>query len=232
MSARQKAFVLTILGSVTFVLPQVAVGQTQPSGPMFSTPASRSTTGAPILNDANRDSNAILNSAGGGSAGQARPGTTPPQQQAQQPAAPHSAEKQQAFGNWTVECANPAQAARQCQITGRTASADQKQTILVLSLASTPDMKAMRFQAALPLGIAVQQKVQVAIGDDFKTEIAVNRCTQQGCLLEGNLETPLLDAMKKGSEAKFTIATPEGNQIPISLSLDGFSAALAALSSS
>lgn len=231
MSALRRACVLTIVSSTFLALPQIATAQTESSGPMFSTPASRSTTGAPILNDPSADTNTILNSAGGGNVTQTRPAAPPPQQQAQQPTAPHTAAKLETFGNWTVECANPAQAARQCQITGKTASADQKQTILVLSIASSPDMKITLYQAALPLGIAVQKKVQISVGDDFKSEIAISRCTQQGCLLEGNLDTPLLEAMKKGSEAKFTVTTPEGSQIPIALSLEGFSAALANLSS-
>lgn len=227
----KKTCVFTILVSASLVLPQLAGGQTQPAGPMFSTPASRSTTGAPILNNPDSDTNAILNSAGGGTARQMQPSSPPPRQQAQQPAASSFAGKQQVFGNWAVECANSSQVSRQCQITGKTASADQKQTILVLSIAVSPDMKTTRYQAALPLGIAVQQKVQIAVGEDFKTEIAISRCTQQGCLLEGNMEAPLIEAMKKGTEAKFTVTTPEGSQIPIVVVLDGFSAALAALSS-
>lgn len=231
MSALGRAHVFTIITSTFLALPQIVTAQTQSSGPMFSTPASRSTTGAPILNDPRADTDTILNSAGGGNATQTRTTTPPPPQQAQQPTAPQIAAKQEVFGNWAVECADPAQDARRCQITGKTASADQKQTILVLSIASSPDMKTTLYQAALPLGIAVQKKVQISVGEDYKSEIAISRCTQQGCLLEGKLDTPLLEAMKKGAEVKFTVTTPEGSQIPIMLSLGGFSAALAKMSS-
>ncbi len=228
MPVRRLAYFYVIVGSTFLVSSQVTTAQTQPSGPMFSTPASRSTTGAPILNDSNQGTNTILNSAGGGSA----TAPQPPQQRAQEPSIPQGSSKNEAFRNWVVECGNPAQAVKQCQIVGKTASADQKQTILVFSIASSPDKKTMLYQAALPLGISLQNKVQISIGEKFKTEIAISRCTQQGCLLEGNLDPQFLEAMKKGGDAKFTVTTPEGSQIPIVLSLEGFSEALSALSSS
>lgn len=230
MSALSRACFFMMIGSTLLASIQIAAAQTQSSGPMFSTPASRSTTGAPILNDFNPEPNTILNSAGGGTTVPARP-STPTAQRTPQPTAPQPVARQEAFGNWTVDCINPAQGAKQCQITGKTPSADQKQTILVLSISSAPDTKTTLYQAALPLGIAVQKNVQVSIGDDFTSELEVSRCTQQGCLLEGKLDPPFLEAMKRNTEARFTVITPEGSKVPIRLSLEGFSAALATLSS-
>lgn len=228
MFTRRTSFFYMTIGSTLLISSQITTAQTPPSGPMFSTPASRSTTGAPILSDPSRDSNTILNSAGGSSAQT----TQSPPERSQAPAAPPPNAKKEAFGNWTIECANSTRTSRQCQITGKTASADQKQTILVISIALSSDKKAMLYQGALPLGISLHNKVQISVGEKFKTEIAVSRCTQQGCLLEGILEPQFLEAMKKGGDAKFTVTTPEGSQIPIVLSLEGFSEALSALSSS
>ncbi|MDS7594904.1 invasion associated locus B family protein [Agrobacterium tumefaciens] len=216
---------MTLFAAVSMASPHIAVAQSQGSGPMFSTPAQRSTTGAPILNRPADDASGILNSAGGGAASP-RSTNAPhaaPHAAPQEPKAAQATEKPRSFQNWAVECMTVPQAGRQCQITGKTASADQKQTILVFSLAADADKKAMRFQAALPLGIAVQQKVVVAVGDTFTTEFSVTRCTQQGCILEGVAEEAFVNAMKKEASAHFTITAPDGNKIPIQLSLDGFS---------
>nr|WP_245276527.1 invasion associated locus B family protein [Rhizobium leucaenae] len=57
----------------------------------------------------------------------------------------------------------------------------------------------------------------------------VSRCTLQGCLVETNVENALLDAMKTKPAATVTVTTPDGKNIPIKLSLDGFPEAFAAM---
>nr|CAD6436687.1 invasion associated locus B family protein [Rhizobium sp. Q54] len=98
-----------------------------------------------------------------------------------------------------------------------------------MSLAKGVDATTMLYQAALPLGIAVQKPVSVSMDSGFQSAIRVSRCTPQGCLLEGSADSDFIGAMKAGAEATFSVSTPEGQTIPIALSLKGFSEALAAL---
>lgn len=214
-----------ILAAASFYNPAAAIAQTQPSGPLFSTPASRSTTGAPILSDPSSDSNGIIGSAGGGAAATASQRQAAPQQATAQ-ATPA---RQRSYDDWEVQCEQASGSTNLCQIVGRTLSPDGGQVILVMSLAKDANAATMLYQAALPLGIAVQKPVSVSVGDAFETELKVSRCTPQGCLLEGAAETKFIDALKSGSKASFSVSTPEGQVIPIALSLHGFSDSFAAL---
>lgn len=224
MTGNITAFALAAFAIASALQPAAALAQTSPSGPMFSTPASRSTTGAPILNDPTKDTNGIIDSAGGGAA--AKPA---PSQAAAPPAAAAAAEKLKSFDDWEVQCEDSADSGRRCQLSGRTLSPSGEQIILVMSLAKGADATTMLYQAALPLGIAVQKPVSVSVDNGFQSAISVSRCTPQGCLLEGAADSEFIEALKTGVEAKFSVTTPEGQTIPIALSLKGFANALSAL---
>lgn len=224
MTGNITAFALAAFATASALQPAAALAQTSPSGPMFSTPASRSTTGAPILNDPTKDTNGIIDSAGGGAA--AKPA---PSQPAAPPAAAAAAEKLKSFDDWEVQCEDSPDSGRRCQLSGKTLSPSGEQIILVMSLAKGADATTMLYQAALPLGIAVQKPVSVSVDNGFQSAISVSRCTPQGCLLEGAADREFIEALATGAEAKFSVTTPEGQTIPIALSLQGFSNALAAL---
>ena len=227
MFRNTRSFAVAIFAAASSYHPAAVIAQTQPSGPLFSTPASRSTTGAPILSDPSSDSNGIIGSAGGGAAA-----TAPPRQVApQQSPAEAPTDRQRRYDDWEVQCEQASGSANRCQISGRTLSPDGGQVILVMSLAKDANADRMLYQAALPLGIAVQKSVSVSVDDAFKTELIVSRCTPQGCLLEGTAESKFIDALKSGSKASFSVSTAEGQVIPIALSLNGFSEGLAALPS-
>lgn len=229
MTGNRTALTLALLAITLIVQPGDAVTQTQPSGPMFSTPASRSTTGTPILNDTTKDANGIIDLAGGGAS--AKPAPAPPPAQAAVPQADSSAPdgKRMTFGNWAIQCKESSGTAGRCQMRAESTSPDGHQVILVMSLAKSADTSSMAYQTALPLGIALQKPVSVSVDEDFKAELSVSRCTPQGCLLEGAADGRFVEAMKTGAEAKFVVTTPEGQSIPITLPLNGFSVALAAL---
>ncbi|WP_162703652.1 invasion associated locus B family protein [Ensifer sp.] len=209
-----------VLGS-----PLPLAAQQSTTGPMFSTPASRSTTGAPILSDPTADGNgAIIDSIGGGA--KTRPAATT--EKAQKPASNTDAAAAQ-FKEWVLQCVEQGKEPARCQVSGSTLSGDGKQVILVMSLAFRPDGKTVAMQMAVPLGVALKDGVKFDVAGGYKTSMALSRCTPQGCLVEGAVEPALIDAMKAKAKATVTVATPEGKAIPIALSLSGFSDAYAAL---
>jgi invasion protein IalB len=209
--------------------------QSNASGPMFSTPASRSTTGAPILNNPGAGSNGgIIDSAGGG-ANAGAPAARPAARSEPQAAAPSqllTAAAVERFGDWELQCESITAASRICQISSRVTSPDGSQVILVMSLANDVDGSATRMQMAVPLGIALAEKVNIAVAPKFETSLAVSRCTPQGCLVESAVDPALLTAMREGEQAIVSVATPEGKRIPIALALKGFAAASDALKAS
>lgn len=188
------------------------------TGPMFSTPAERSTTGVPILSDqGNGRNDAIIDTTGG------RSRTQPVSSDQKKLSKPDQ------FKRWAVQCVEQANTGKKCQISSTTLSADGKQAVLVISLAYRTDGKSVAMQMAVPLGIALKDGVKLTIEHASATTFPVSRCTPQGCLVEVIVEPALIDLMKKGKNASVSVITPEGATVPIALSLDGFSDAYAAL---
>lgn len=220
-NARPLLFGLTAAAMLSLPAPLLAQNST---APLFSTPAERSTTGAPILIDPTADGNGAIIGAPAG-----RANNRPAAEQKAKPAQPEKAAANR-FKEWELQCIELDKQPVRCQISSSTLSADGKQVILVMSLAYRPDGKSVAMQMAVPLGIALKDGVKLKVKDGYGATMPVSRCTPQGCLVEGPVERALIDSMEAKAEATVTVATPEGKAIPIALSLSGFADAHAALS--
>ncbi|HEV7306116.1 invasion associated locus B family protein [Ensifer sp.] len=220
-NAKPVLFGLTAVALLSLAAPLAAQNST---APLFSTPAERSTTGAPILIDPTADGNGAIIGAPAG-----RANTRPAAEQKAKPAEPQKAAANR-FKQWELQCVELDKQPVRCQISSSTLSPDGKQAILVLSLAYRPDGKSVAMQMAVPLGIALKDGVKLKVKDGYGATMAVSRCTPQGCLIEGPAEQALIDSMAAKAEATVTVMTPEGKAIPIALSLSGFADAQAALS--
>ncbi|MCK8780049.1 invasion associated locus B family protein [Rhizobium sp. NTR19] len=231
--ARTRSALMAVLGiaGTGFWGLSTAYPQSGTSGPMFSTPASRSTTGAPILNNSSSGPDrGIIDSAGGGTNTSAPAEGQAGRAEAQAPSQVPPAAKR--FAGWELQCVAIARSNKVCQITSSVTSPDGSQIILVMSIAKDLVTKALRMQMAVPLGIAIAEKVGITVVPDYETSMAVNRCTSQGCLVEGVVEPALVKAIREGEQAIVTVTTPEGKRIPIALGLKGVSAALDAMTES
>ncbi|SON58133.1 Invasion protein B, involved in pathogenesis [Hartmannibacter diazotrophicus] len=222
-------------------IPASLYGQ-ESGGPMFSTPASRSTTGTPILtNPDGTRKDQIIDSAGGGA-----PAATPTKPRAAVPSSAPPPRKtptleggaSKTHGAWSLDCLKDGR----CQIAGQTVSPDGKIS-LVLALAYDAGTGATTMQMAVPLGVFVAEGVTIAIGD-FQSHFPISRCLYQGCIVDGMVPPEMIEAMKKESRATVIAKAPpqivekkpakageRPNEatVKIELILDGFSAAYAAL---
>jgi invasion protein IalB len=133
------------------------------------------------------------------------------------------------FGDWKMECVDAASAAVPCQVIYRGLSPDQKQVVMVISLAYAKSAKETKIQMALPLGFAVQPGVTIDLGNGYAGLVQVSRCTAQGCLVDGAAAPEMIDAMEKGKAGKIAIKTVEGATINLPFSLGGFSDAFEAM---
>ena len=227
-----REFLLTLKSGicVLFMFGGTAASFAQEStGPLFSTPAGRSTTGtAPILVKP-QGNGQILDPVGGRV--KARVPSAPAQKVEPERQAASAATKDSAktFGDWNLQCVDPAEGDERCQIVGSVLSADGKQVILVMSLARTPDLKATAIQMAVPLGVSLQAGVKIDLQDAYTGSMPLSRCTPQGCLVEGTVPEKMIEAMKAKAAASIEVATPDGKTVPISLPLKGFSDAYAAM---
>jgi invasion protein IalB len=210
--------------AMAFLLMGSVSAAAQQNGPMFSTPASRSTTGAPILNDPNKQNGTIITNDG-----RQRQNAPRQEKQSSSPVSVAPTQSGAKYKNWDLQCAEVAKGQKRCQVTGDVVSPDGKQIIFVMSLAAAADGKSIATQMAVPLGVALKAGVKIDLAGAYTTTLPVSRCTTQGCLVEGTVEGALIDAMKTKPAATITVATPDGKTVPIKLSLDGFADAFAAM---
>ncbi|WP_339760165.1 invasion associated locus B family protein [uncultured Sulfitobacter sp.] len=131
-----------------------------------------------------------------------------------------------AVGDWVVECFEPNSIAQECQLYQRVLMNNGSAIAMVMVMAFGPPNNTLYIQAALPLGISVANGVNVRIDDAVSLNIPISRCTQQGCLIEGEVNETLENAMRLGTEAAITVLNPTEGAFVIPMSLSGFNEAL------
>jgi invasion protein IalB len=214
---------LLLLCGSTFASAQDA------TGPLFSTPAGRSTTGAPILAKPTTENNGVILDLPGGNAKRLESADQQKEKQlsATEKAPPKSGgAAAKTSGVWELQCVAGA-SSRRCQTVGRVQSPDGKQVILVMSLAKIAKTTSM--QLAVPLGVAVQPGVKIEIDGAYSKTMPISRCTAQGCLVEGTVPAEMIKAMVIKATASIHVTTPEGKTIPLALPLNGFEKAFSGL---
>ena len=151
------------------------------------------------------------------------------------PAAPEAApavertSTSESFTDWTLECFEPAFESGACQITHRVTAGNAQQVVMVFALSAASADGDAAIQIALPLGISLPAGVQLAIGDGYQNHIALERCTPQGCIVEGTGSRELLAAMKRGASGTLVVQNEQGRPIQLPFSLNGFTAAFTAM---
>lgn len=232
--------VVAAISAATFV-PAPAIAQiVSPGAPTIS---------PPILDNSNPSSAPLLVVPGASIPNTRAPATPSPTQppeppavqapaQAAAPASPAPAAQGaapvstagtvvKAYGDWSTQCLEKAVDGMKCQMLQKVVSKDQ--TLLVMALAFDPGDKRTRIQIALPLGVAIGSGTQIAVGDKYQGNIAIDRCTQQGCIVEGEMTDDLIAAFKRQEKATVIVFNDAKTQIPLPFSLNGFTAAYEAM---
>lgn len=140
------------------------------------------------------------------------------------PAAAAPKVDRETFGEWELECFDPKVNGLKCQIVQKLVSKDTEQLVLVVSVAHEPKSKKNLLQMALPLNFMLKPGVEIAIGD-AKTVVQVDRCSAQGCFVEGVAGDDLVNAMAKGSSADVKFLANADKRLIIPFSLSGFTKA-------
>lgn len=163
-------------------------------------------------------------------AGEAKPAAAAADTKAAKPAEQQSAAAQgpkvnrEQFGEWELECFEEKINGLKCQIVQKLVSTEAKQLVLVVSVAYAPDSQNHLLQVALPLNFMLKPGVEIAIGDS-KTVVPVDRCSAQGCFIEGIAHTELIDAMSKSEKGDVKFLASADKRLVVPFSLSGFSRA-------
>lgn len=129
------------------------------------------------------------------------------------------------IGDWVLECfAVPIE---QCQIYQRILINKGSAIAMVATFAWDSTKQAMRTQIALPLGIDLGKGATISADNGYSITVALTRCTQQGCLIEGTVPEELLRSFAQSKSATISVVNPTQGPFAIPLSLRGFGEAMA-----
>lgn len=128
------------------------------------------------------------------------------------------------MGEWEVECFEPKINGLSCQIVQKLVATDSNKLVLIVSIAFDPTSKKHLMQVALPLNFMLKPGVEIAIGDQ-RTVAQVDRCSAEGCFIEGVAGDDLVTAMSKGAKADVKFLASAEKRLVIPFSLSGFAQA-------
>lgn len=135
------------------------------------------------------------------------------------------------FQDWVRECHDDVPVAEsRCQIVHKVVSGQGSRQILVMALSIDSTSGRTNAQIAIPLGIVLGPGVQIVVGRDYQGDVQVDRCTQQGCLIEGRVTDDLLAAMRRQKEGAIVVFNTSGGRVRLPFSLMGFTDAYASIS--
>ncbi len=151
--------------------------------------------------------------------------TTPAhaQQKAKATTAPEIVTKP--FDDWRVECRLPAANGLKCQMIQQLLHATLKKPVLAITISHSPKEKRDVIQIVLPLGFLIKPGVDLDIST-YKTRAGIDRCTVQGCFIEGFAESKMIDMMRRTTkEGSVSFVARNGQKTSIRFSLRGFAGA-------
>lgn len=139
-------------------------------------------------------------------------------------------------GAWKVQCGEiPARgdqpATKRCGMVQVTRSDKNEQLglSLIVSKMKNGDKMTTMMQVMAPIGVYLPTGVALEIDGAAVGRVPFTRCRPQICEALAEASPPTLEKLKKGNAATFIIYEGPGAGIPMKLSLDGFSKALAEL---
>jgi invasion protein IalB len=139
-----------------------------------------------------------------------------------QPAEPKVNTK--AFQDWVVRCPVAPQPLP-CDAVQMLINPQTKQRVLSLSTAYDAAKSRHVVRILLPLGVWLPSGVTIVAGETKLERVAVKRCEAFGCVVEGPLDAKLLEAMRKGGEAKLVVFDQNQKPLDLKYSLAGFAEA-------
>ncbi len=161
---------------------------------------------------------------------QRTPGTPPAAPPAAPPPVqlPHGATAiNETYGDWTVDC-RIVDNRKACVLVQSQGNSQTGQRSFAIELRAPQDGKA-EGTLLLPFGLNLDAGVKLKVDDkDFGPAMRFSTCVPAGCLAPVSFPTAMTDALKKGTTLVVNAVTLRGGEpVTFSVSLNGFSAAIA-----
>ncbi len=126
-------------------------------------------------------------------------------------------------GDWETRCETPPGAQHeQCALIQSVADEDRPNVTLIVIVLKTADGKSRLLRVIAPLGVLIPSGLGLKIDQADVGRAGFMRCLPNGCVAEVVMQDKLIDQMKNGQSAIFTIYETPEEGIGIPLALAGF----------
>lgn len=139
-------------------------------------------------------------------------------------------------GKWKIQCetgkaAGAAEGQRQCGMVQGAQNEKNPKAGLTLVIVNTKqaDKAVTMMRVMAPIGVYLPTGVALEIDGAAVGRVPFTRCMPQICIAFAEASPETLVKLKKGTEANFIVYEAPGIGLPMKMSLEGFSAGLAAL---
>ena len=131
-------------------------------------------------------------------------------------------------GDWTVICATPEGNVR-CAVSQVQVNSENRQRVLTVELTAAKGGNAASGTLVMPFGLALENGVVLSIDDGAAMPaLRFSTCLPAGCLVPLTFDQDALAAMRAGTALKAkAAANGSGQEVGFSISLSGFTSALA-----
>ena len=128
---------------------------------------------------------------------------------------------------WSVRCtAAEGAPARECEIFQRLVVAKSGQRVAEFAVGFPKDKKEGRGVIVLPLGILLEEGIEMQVDQGQKFRFKPRYCTTEGCFAFINVDQALLDTLKSGGVMEFDAKAMNGKDVKIKMTLEGLAKAL------
>ena len=140
------------------------------------------------------------------------------------------AEGVQRFKDWAVACPKSEdEGKKNCQAVQRLTVSESGKQVMQISVAYLDGQEDPVAIIILPLGMLLQTGALLTVDGEEIGRLGIQRCEPGGCIAPLVLDEKVLGIFKSGTKGQITVQNATGKDVPIPLSLSGFTAALAEL---
>jgi invasion protein IalB len=143
------------------------------------------------------------------------------------------ASQEEELSAWAVRCSETSEQASgqpRCEMYQRLVVQETGQRVAEFAIGYPADSQKARGVVILPLGILLTEGAQMQIDDHPAFSFKIRYCTQEGCYAFLNMNSAVLDMMRKGKVANVSFMAAEGKTIKLQLSLSGFTKSIEQIS--
>jgi len=127
--------------------------------------------------------------------------------------------------DWQIRCETaPGAPSEQCALVQSVTAEDRPNVGMTVIVLKTADQKSRILRVFAPLGVLLSKGVGLNIDQTYIGSATFERCLQNGCMANVQMDEKLIAQLKSGKQAIFLIYQTPEEGIGIPLSLSGFSA--------